>query len=60
MGRWADRNNSRITDAILELRDNPTEGLRKIQQLADAAAKHDRSDAEVMRRLAEGHKHLAG
>lgn len=60
MGRWADKNNAAITDAILELNSDPKAGLARIQALAEAASKHDRGDAEVMRKLAEGHAHLAG
>lgn len=60
MGRWADKNNDKITDAILALKTNPDAALRTLQSLAAEATKHDQGDAEVMRKIAEGHAHLAG
>jgi hypothetical protein len=59
MGRWADRNNSKVTDAILEMNSNPDAALKKLQRLADEAVKHDRADAEVMRDIVENHRYLA-
>lgn len=60
MGRWGNNkaNSQALSDAILEMNTNPDKAFAKIQKLADEAAKHDRSDAAVMRQIIENHSHL--
>lgn len=62
MGRWAAKkeNDTAVVNAILLMRRDPDAGLQRIRELADDAGKHDKNDAAVMRKLLQGHEHLAG